>query len=79
MISGSGPLVGQDADSFFQSDRDLELKAQKLEKEKKLGELGQPIKLKSKILNCCFDEPSTVYCAESGYIVERVDLAVNTF
>ena len=75
MISAQslGPNIGVDEGSYFQSDSNLELQESRQKKKDELIHLGNPIKTSSKILNIALSS-KFVYLAESGFIVEELDL-----
>ena len=73
MISSHGPNIGTDEGSYFQSDSNIELQASRNKKKEEFIHMGNPIKASSKILNFAFSE-SFVYLAESGFVVEELDL-----
>jgi hypothetical protein len=71
----AGANVAEEAENFFQSDRDLHLMAARKYKMKELGERGKPISLASKILH--FElEGSIAYIAQSGFITQKIELPV---
>ena len=73
---GSEANVANDAENFFQSDRDLHLMAARKYKMQELGERGKPISLVSKILH--FElEGNSAYVAQSGFITQKIELPVN--
>ncbi|KAI9204209.1 WD40-repeat-containing domain protein [Polychytrium aggregatum] len=76
-----GPNVSNDAENFFQSDRDIELARQRDEKKSAIGSTaGNPVQLPSKILDFCFSSQSDgvsrieAFVAESGHVARKVDL-----
>jgi len=73
-----GPNRSSDADDFFQSDRDLEVR--RARQERTNFTRGRPVQLKGKVLALTLadNEPSkgsAVYAGTSGFVVTRIDLA----
>jgi WD40 repeat protein len=70
---GVGPNIGTDEESFFQSDRDLELLKLRKLKEGTFGTLGLPIQLNSKVLSFKHIKDS-FYVAQSGFSCQKIDV-----
>ncbi len=74
---GVGPNIAtEDDENFFQSDRDILLKAERKRKQEALMEKGSPIQLLSKVLHFELVNDQIAYISQSGFITQKVDIKV---
>jgi len=71
--------ISNKGSDFFESDAEIAKRLAKDKKSKEVEQLGEPIKITSKVLNMKLvqgENPKYAYIAESGFIVRKVNLEV---
>jgi hypothetical protein len=76
---GVGPNVSTEQDSFFQSDRDIQLASLRKKKETEMASIGNPITMSSKVLDLKLVNDRYAYAALSGFNCIKIDLLVIVF
>jgi len=69
--------VSNQASDFFESDAEIAKRLAKDKKSKEVENLGEPIKITSKVLNMTLvkgENPKYAYVAESGFLIRKINL-----
>ncbi|ORX85907.1 WD40 repeat-like protein [Anaeromyces robustus] len=69
--------VSNQASDFFETDAEIEKRLAKDKKSKEVENLGEPIKITSKVLNMTLvrgENPKYAYVAESGFLIRKINL-----
>lgn len=64
---------------FFETDKEIEIRLAREKKEKEIGELGEPIKISSKVLSMKLvqnEDPTYAYVTESGFFIRKINLKI---
>ncbi len=74
-------MLSNDAENFFQSDRDLQLQQKRNDKKESVGaSAGDPKTMPSKIIDIEFvdalGQSALAFLAESGFVARKVDMSV---